>query len=205
MTRPVVLLDCDGVLADFLGAFLHGVEMRTRDRIPPSDVTTWDITSSACFGRYAPRDIEAFWDKVCVPGFCANIPVISRAREGVAALKEIADVHVVTTPYRGNDTWEEERVWWLREYFGISSDRVHFAADKSKFAGDVFVDDKYENVEAWARYQLARAYPKRPQAFLWTTPTNLSAPHPDGWYVRTNSWSRILEAVLSVQEEYRRA
>ena len=43
---PRVLLDVDGVLADFVSAFLHVVYMRLGRSFEPSDVTSFGIANS---------------------------------------------------------------------------------------------------------------------------------------------------------------
>ena len=161
-----ILLDCDGVLADFVAAAL----VVANDLDPskgwavwtPADVTDWQIEN------LLPEYLRsAFAERLNAPGFCASI--LPKAGCGIVPeLRALGhSVEIVTQPLDTNPHWEKERLEGVQKYFGDV--KVHFASDKSSFAGAVFVDDKPSNVRAW---QIANP---AGQAFLMHVPYNVHA------------------------------
>lgn len=147
--RPVVLVDCDGVLADFTQATLDGVLKVSGRKYDRSDVTTWEIfdslaetedTKGAVYGLLKGR------------GGCLGIPVLPGAVDGIQTLSNVADIIVVTSPFRGSETWVHERGLWLEKYFGSAISGVIHTRHKERVHGDIFIDDREANVQAWCDY-----------------------------------------------------
>lgn len=163
--RPVVLVDCDGVLSDFAGAILEYVFHETGVRLTPNDITTWHLFEGPAFApvRRAERRVFA---RVASLGECYALSVLPGAQAGLAALREIADVRIVTAPMSSSETWCSERSEWLRKHFGIHEHDVIYAHRKDLVRGDFFIDDKPENISAWQA-----AHPAG-EAFLWAAPHN---------------------------------
>lgn len=139
-----ILLDCDGVLANFVEAALHHVNDLHPERKDHTsrDVGHWEIES------LLPDHLHAeFHDRITAPGFCRDI----RPYRGVGAVLDLRaaghEVAIVTSPLDGADTWIMERAAWIRKYFGDLE--VAFAKDKSSFDGDIFVDDNPGHVTEW--------------------------------------------------------
>ena len=99
MTRPRVLLDVDGVLADFLTPALAFVEKLTGKTYQEADMTTWDI-----FEVVGKEWEQPFFEACNRPGFAASLAVYPGAQEGVARLREVAEVYIVTSPLNHNRT-----------------------------------------------------------------------------------------------------
>lgn len=146
MTRPHILLDCDGVLADFVGGVL--AELKYYQTIPEetteADVTAWDI--AGVLGITWP-DINRV---VYSPDFVARLPVYDGAHDFVDALREIGDVTIVTSPYTGAVYWAQERLDWLKENFGFEAKDVCSWGRKERVMGDILVDDARHNAQAFA-------------------------------------------------------
>ncbi len=178
MTRLV--LDVDGVVADFLGhtiATLEGLPPEFQDR---EHYTLWDISKSLP-PEFRPR-LAALWNR---PGWCRSIPRLPDIPDFLSWGVEVtwATAPMVTSPY-----WVPERADWIREQFGYGE--LIFARDKSEAPGDVMVDDKPENVLDWARKH------QNGQAFLWDASYNREFVVEGGQNVRrTSSWSEVLRAV----------
>lgn len=156
--KPIVLLDVDGPLADFVSAYLEAFRSLTGLPATHEHVTRWDIAE--CLAAHCVREGELGWEVgrisrevgkvVSAPGFASEmIRPHESAKEPVAKL-EVADVYAVTSPWHSSPTWMHERTAWLKRHFKIPRERVIHASTKHLVRGDVFVDDKASHVTAWA-------------------------------------------------------
>lgn len=179
-----VLLDCDGVLADFVSAALDIVWEEFGLRFQPADVTEFDIMKSLGFG---PDDSARFKRLVGgEEGLASTLAVYPGAREGVDRLRAIAEVYIVTSPFGSNPTWTHDREKWLKKHFDIGSKHIVHTSAKHLCVGDVFVDDKTEACVAW------QAEHPNGVAVQWATPHNRR----DGWNgASTNDWAKLLRYV----------
>lgn len=184
--RPRILLDVDGVLADFVTAFLAVVRFQLgRDHVP-EDVTQFNLASSLGLSKL---EFDQCAEIVSASGFCRTLSVYPGATDGVAALHRIADVYIVTSPWNSNRTWTYDREQWLAEHFGIPHSRVVHTSAKHLVRGDVLVDDKTETLHTWqAEHPTGRA-------IQWTTPHN-RADAWEGW--ATSSWVDLCRMVGAV-------
>lgn len=187
--RPLLLLDCDGVLSDFVGGVLEIVEDVTGLTFESEDVDQFDFCEALGIRGDDARVIKR---AIAEPGFCERLQPYEGARAGVIALQEIADVHVVTTPWHSSPMWTYERESWLWRHFKIPFARVHHTDVKAMIPGDVLIDDRTSVVEAWRA-----AWPEK-LAIRWNTPHNASDKF-DG--VRTRDWSVVREIVRCKGEQ----
>ena len=145
-----VVLDVDGVLADFVHGALQVIN-RLHPHGPfggyfvPSDVTQWEIE------KLLPEHLHAeLFAAFCKPGFVADLPPYEGAISIVDHLRASGhDVVIATSPWKGSDHWIPERTAWLQRYWGAIE--IHHVHDKTGVRGDVFVDDKPAHVLAWAK------------------------------------------------------
>lgn len=180
---PVVLLDCDGVLADFIGGVLEIVERITGLCFDRHDVDQYDFCAAL---GIRGMDASLIKQAIAERGFCERLAPLEGARAGVKALHLIADVYVVTSPWNSSETWTHDRESWLWRHFKIPSSRVIHTSAKHLVCGDVFVDDKTSTVAAWRD-----AWPDC-GAVRWDTPHNAN----DAWDGTTcSSWDHLLAAI----------
>ena len=180
MKQPRMLVDVDGVLADFLTPSLAILSDLTNRRWVSEDFRTWDLFD------LIPRTFEKpFFDAVNQPGWCMNIPVYEGAVTGITRLRELTDLYIVTSPMNHVPTWTHEREKWLREHFSISHKRVVHTSAKFLCLGDFLVDDKPANIEAW------EAEHAHGTGLLWDQPYNRSS---EAGY-RVQNWGDIQKAV----------
>ena len=180
--RPTVLVDCDGVLADFTQAALNHVLDITGNHYKPESITTWEVFDSLP----EPKDVQKqVYDRMKAEGGCWAIPVMHGARDGLAAIAEIADVAVVTSPFRGSPTWVHERADWLDRNFPFVEMVIH-TRHKHLVHGNVFVDDKDENVAAWLMYWEKHGHYQRFSGIRWRY---------DGRTTQEERWRKLYQVV----------
>lgn len=180
--RPVILLDVDGVLANFIEANLATLRELGVER-QHDDVRAWSVEESLGLTSAQRAQMKARWSEA---GFCASIPVYEGAAAGVELLRSIGEVYAVTAPMWSAPTWQHERTEWLMRHFDFTRDQVVSTAAKHLVRGDIFVEDKPETLARWAE-----AWPGA-LPVLWDRPYNAGVEHP----VRTRSWG-LLQAVAA--------
>ena len=139
----IILTDCDGVLADFVGGLC--VELAARGfRKTPEDVKHWELAES-----FNEDELRASLEIMGSPGFCHSLEWYDGAREFAAGLAKIGQVHAVTAPFRNGPSWMHERLGWLSPH--VASDRVHFVSGKYKHLvrGDALIEDHPANAVEW--------------------------------------------------------
>lgn len=173
--KPTVLLDVDGVVANFVDETLRKLKIHF-SVVADHDASDWPVWSMAdysgfrqlCFSneRPEPKVISAMLSAVWTqPTFAAGISPYEGALDGVKSLMEIADVYFVTSPIWTSETWTYDRALWLRTYFDIDNSHIIFTSSKHLVRGDIFIDDKPETVEKWKQHNQGLAA-------VWDQPYN---------------------------------
>ena len=178
-----MLVDVDGVLADFTTPSLDFLRREFKVDHDPATFPTWDLFETV--DRRYLGAMETHWAQ---PGWCRAIPVFEGAQEAILALREVADVYFVTAQMLHAPYWMWERVQWLKEHFAAEDRHIVLTLAKYLIDGDVLVDDKASNVISWAN-----AHPTK-LGVLWTQPTNLTHV-PKGNVVRCGSWDEVSRLV----------
>mgnify|MGYP001576197444 CR=1 FL=1 len=184
MTRPVILLDVDGVLADFITANLRTLHAFGAGPFAHDDVTAWSIEDSLGLTSSQRARMKARWSE---PGFCASIPPYEGAQAGVEALRAIGEVYAVTAPMWSGPTWQHERTEWLVKHFDFRREDVVSTAAKHLVRGDVLVEDKPEALHRWSS-----SWPDG-LGVLWHQPYNAGAEWPIA--SRVSGWSELRRAL----------
>lgn len=150
MTKPRILLDVDGIFADFVTPCLDAIHAHTGKRFHHDDVTDWDIMKSCGLDEETGN---AVYKSMQVPGLCESIPAYPGARDGVERLRAWADVWAVTSPF-GGDHWMHERDRWMVKNMGFHKDDVlHVrSARKHGVFGQAFVEDKTSTLKTWREH-----------------------------------------------------
>lgn len=153
--KPLLALDCDGILSDWLGGCLDAVFEVTGKRYQRQEVSRWDPWLQF---KLQPDQTAAVFAQVDTPGFCESLDVLPGAEEGFSALSKVADVLVVTTPWVTAPTWCFERSRWLSRKFGVLPGQIIHAAAKEYITADFFLDDNKANVTSWTEKQKHPGY-----------------------------------------------
>lgn len=166
MTRePVVLLDVDGVLADFCTPALKVAHKLGAPTSVRSD--TLDRYDMESYIHHTKR--KQWWSKVTARSFCAKLRPYPGAITAVSQLQNIADVVAVTAPMASSH-WAHERALWLRDHFGFHRENIISTAGKYWVGGDFLADDSLDHLRKWV---FRWGQPNR--AFLIARPYNAQA------------------------------
>lgn len=142
MSRPVLLLDMDGPLADFDAACFHLIETNGWE-------VDFDHLDDPRRERFMtanmPNRREAMMLRHTIdtdPDWFENLPVtVGATEERVAELMGNFDVWVCTKPLEKNPTCRDDKGRWLRRYFPDLEHKLIIAPDKSRVSGDILLDD----------------------------------------------------------------
>ena len=181
-TRPRVLVDVDGVLADFGGATSRTLAALGGQPFDPEALTNWDLNDH--IGGHKEEMCRAWRSE----GWCSNIRPYSNAVEGIKQLSAIADIYYVTAPFYEAPHWMWERLNWLKQWVGATDYQVSFTHAKYLVDGDFMVEDRPKNIKAWAD-----AHPDR-TVVIWDQPyTRDIGPIPNSF--RTRDWDALCKRV----------
>ncbi len=182
---PIVLVDCDGVLADFIGGVLPLVNEQTGREFTHEDVDQFNFSTALGLDTHDAAKVKR---RIAERGFAEHLRPFDGALEAMRSLNSIARVFVVTSPWNSSETWTYEREAWLRWHFDIRSSRVIHTSAKYLVRGDVFIDDKTDAVEEWRRHNSGFG-------IRWNTPHNRNDEIENATVVTTNDWSRVINLV----------
>jgi putative 5''''(3'''')-deoxyribonucleotidase len=121
--KPIVYIDMDGTLVDFVSAF---------DRVEPEILREYG-------GR--PDDI---------PGIFALMEPMPGAIEAVEKLRHKYDLYILSSSPWENPTALGDKLAWVKKYFGDEKDslfykKVIFSSVKHLSRGDILIDDRTAN------------------------------------------------------------
>mmetsp|Transcript_38563 Transcript_38563/g.120455 ORF Transcript_38563/g.120455 Transcript_38563/m.120455 type:complete len:245 (-) Transcript_38563:27-761(-) len=194
----VVLVDMDGVIADFELQFLQ----RWREAHPEA---SW-ISREDRRAHYVDMDPSGVYDTershavITSPGFYATMPPVPGA---VEALREIAaepgmEVRICTAPFGKGETaarCEEEKRRWVAEYLGdawLTPERFACVKDKTGTPGDLLVDDKPDPTSHWS---FGKGAEPSWRHVVFTAPFNEGLPECAG-KPRLSNWADWREVLL---------
>ena len=188
--KRVVLLDIDGVAANFIEGCLPIIKEITGRDHAHDDVNQWLVEKAL---GLTDDETKTLYDRIVQPGWVRALPVYEGAKEGVARLREFAEVHPVTAHFYTCPHWVHEREAWILEHFGIpATDIVHTHA-KHLVAGDVLVEDKTATLVKWMQRQhhgnAVRMRRKYNEGEDWKRP---GAEFGGDWGVTVNDWPHLV-------------
>jgi len=143
--RPVVLLDYDDVLFDFLGEILVEYNKRMNSQLKINDIKSWDLSEVG--------DIHVFMDIIRDATLWSRMKEKNNAMRIVQRL--INDGRWTVLICTACTTLEEyvAKVKIIEEKLpGFDTSKIISCTDKHLIRGDVLVDDKIENLDKCAPY-----------------------------------------------------
>jgi len=148
MTKKQILLDADGVLADFASAALNVLNERYE-----TEYTIDDYARG--YGQFGMNKFfgiteKEFWAAIeDSPRFWLDLEPLPWADSLYGELLEIAPVTIVTMPNH-DPMCAAYKLMWLDEFMGIHSDNVFLGHKKWLMAGNgILIDDYHKNVDAF--------------------------------------------------------
>jgi 5'-nucleotidase len=138
--KALVLVDMDGVLADWGAAYDRGLnEYGAPSHIPRhADQRSFDLFSGISeFEARIVRDVMEDLDYY-------NLEPIPGAVEAVRSMREYGhEVMICTSPWLPNSRCIPDKIDWVNTHIGDGwEDRIIIAKDKTIMLGDVLIDDK---------------------------------------------------------------
>jgi 5'-nucleotidase len=192
MTKPILLIDMDGVIADFYGHFLSIWREKYPDRVyvKPEDVTAFYLET-----LYPAEYSQDILDILRAPGFFANLPPMPGAIEALKKLDEEGkfEIYLCSTPDSDsvNHNCASEKMRWVERHLGKKWVKdVILTHDKTLVQGDFLIDDK-PNINglrkpSWMQIMFQHAYNKDVYGF-----------HMNGW----DKWPGVEEYILDIVKE----
>ena len=190
--KPVVLLDVDGVIANFVDPFIKMTNITLGTSFKPEDVTEYNIQKSLelsdkQFKRVgiAIGNISAYGGS----GMASDIEPLPGAVAGVKSLIDVSNIYFVTSVFDVCPRWSYDRKKWLCKYFGDEiGRRTIFTGHKYMVRGDIFVDDMPYHVDSWAKENYG-------YAILWKQHYNKNDSSTNTNVIHTDSWNDILDLI----------
>lgn len=180
---PVILLDCDGILSDFVSPALDLIHQHTGDRHTVDEITQWNV-----FEALDKKDHEHILDHAVKHNeFCSTMPVMPGALDAVTALRLLGEVFIVTSPYHA-PSWVFERTNWLKQHLDFDKKQIVNTAAKHLVAGDVLVDDSDKNLREWRAHMAKLGIDGL--ALLWDRPWNQNVDM--AGICRVSSWEQAI-------------
>lgn len=190
--KPVVAIDCDGVLADWLGYVIPVANILFNKNIKQSDLTGWDLYDIID----DPKAKTTLYDYLNQTKMILDMDPYEEALRGMAVLKEFAEIYVVTSPMINYPNWILHRNKWLKTHFDIDKNHVIHTSAKHLVQADLFIDDKPENVFNWSKFRNNSLYG---QPVLWKHNHVKFEPEisdreytEENKIVHTNDWNEVL-------------
>jgi len=179
----ILLLDVDGVLADFVTPFLKYINEVLDRSYTKDDFSGHDIEDCLGLSYEERNEVRMHIDRMRMARTMAPLP---GAIEAVKRLSESAAIFFVTSSLTSSQTWEWDRRAWLDEQFGKGwGKKAQFVKDKYLFRGDIFIDDAPDNVEKWAAWNPDKS------PVLWSQWYNAEHTIQATNIERTSSWDHI--------------
>ncbi len=192
LLKPVLAIDCDGVLADWMMYVIPIVNNLFNKNITKKDLISWDL-----YDLLKEKSAKTkLYDYLNTTDMILHLEPFSEALEGIKKLKEIAEIYIVTSPMMNYPNWIIHRNEWLKKHFKIDKNNIVNTAAKYLIQADIFIDDKPENVVNWANYKNNSdfGYP-----VLWEHDyINVKL---DERVIHTNNWGDIIELVNRVRND----
>jgi 5'-nucleotidase len=142
MNKPIILIDMDGVLADFDRGCLEKMK-----ELFPKFIIMIDKSSMYHISEeYALRDetFKKIMDSIIKsPGFYENLPLIENAQGILNSLEfDGYEVFICTSPPRETENINGKYIWIEKNFGPKWRKKIIMTHDKTLIHGDILIDDK---------------------------------------------------------------
>lgn len=139
----LVLIDMDGVLADFEGHLMQ----QWRTLYPNTFDLAREERTTFYLSRQFPKEHRDKLFEIMYSGeFFANLPPIPGGLEALEEMKALGwQVFLCSSPLLGNLTGASEKFAWVKQHLGRAWwGQLILAVDKTLVQGDILIDDRPE-------------------------------------------------------------
>lgn len=137
----IILVDQDGVLADFVTGWDAKFAATYPDApvLPPEQRTEFEMERS--YPAEWRQRVPSIWKR---QGFFADLPAMPGAVDGLNALAEAGhEVFICTSPLTEYQHCVPEKFAWVEQHLGRAwTKRIVMTKDKTVVRGDILLDDK---------------------------------------------------------------
>lgn len=140
-----ILIDMDGVIADFEGEFLK----RWKATHPEKEAVEYEDRHGLWLIKQYPEEYHEFVHEIYhAPGFYGNLPPIEGAIETLREMETMTDYNffICTAPMLPKfENCVLEKYEWVKRYLGDEwIKRMIMTKDKTMVQGDILIDDNPE-------------------------------------------------------------
>lgn len=199
----IILLDCDGVICDFVTPSLKLVAELGGPVLTHATCETDDLKTLLLHSEHA---IAAFEQRVGAPGYCASLKPYEGALAFVDELRSIAEVACVTSPFRKSKTWMHERTEWLKAHFGFEDSDILPTKGKERVFGDAIIEDSVSHAARWYNASLQRHL--HPSVLFMLQPWNKVGPFSPsitrdgrGQVIYHETYSQLLRSATTISKQ----
>jgi 5'(3')-deoxyribonucleotidase len=141
-----ILIDLDGVCADFYGRLLDMYNNDFDDDLTRSEITTWALAPA--FRKATREQIRSY---MSVPGFWSELQPIEGAVETLYGLHNDGHDLVVVSAAPGDSVIAgKEKFQWVHKHIEfLPHDNIILASRKELVRGDMLFDDGPHNTEVF--------------------------------------------------------
>ena len=143
-----LLIDLDGVCADFYARVIEWYNRDFDDNITKEDVTRWSLDSVS----FPKADKASLYEYFAVPNFWRELEPLPDCKETLKSLHdEGVDLYVVTAIPLEAPTAMYEKQHWVEEHLPfIGYENVGGIKRKTVVNGDLLLDDGPHNLEVFS-------------------------------------------------------
>lgn len=181
MNKMIILVDIDGVLADFE----EGFAKEWKKKFPQHSQILFKKRKTFYLADTSPdglgKEIQSILSS---PGFFKNLDIISGGKEALKKMETLGHkVIICTSPISNYKNCVLEKYHWIEKNLGFKwTKRIIMTKDKTLVFGDILIDDKPEHIglrkSAWKHVLFDAPYNQHVKTKLRIT-----------W----DNWERILE------------
>ena len=143
MDKKIILVDMDGVLANFEKGFLDSWKEKFPNltHVPLTERKTFKVKDE--YPEEIKKEVESIYVS---PGFFRNLPIIEGSKNALIKMQELGhEVFICTKAISRFENCILEKYNWVNQNLGFEwTKRIIVAKDKTLIYGDYLIDDKPE-------------------------------------------------------------